>query len=274
MPGPEAPRSLRTRLADVDRVKMELRDGELALQRPASCRPSAQRWRLRPNRETVTLTGEEAVRAARRAAPARELQRRQRGEVQRAVGIVEDAGIPPSCSCAPRATSADAECDEAGAIPPAHGRSSAFRVATRLALEMAAHEETERRALEGELYLLEEAWKQAEEIAAIADDMFLPASVDADSRGCAPRGQHGEEPLAESLARQLHDQLGRAVHAEPRGVDAEVVVREVAPVALPVPLHVLLALLVLLGDDRAAPPPATTPSVRDRVARRARARGA
>jgi hypothetical protein len=53
-------------------------------------------------------------------------------------------------------------------------------VATRLALEMVTHEESERRALEGELYLLEEAWKQAEEVAAIADDMFLPASVDAD----------------------------------------------------------------------------------------------
>jgi hypothetical protein len=37
----------------------------------------------------------------------------------------------------------------------------------------------ERRALEGELYLLEEAWQQAEEIAAIADDMFLPPSIDA-----------------------------------------------------------------------------------------------
>jgi hypothetical protein len=47
----------------------------------------------------------------------------------------------------------------------------------RLALEMAAHEETERRALEGELHILETAWKDAEEIAAISDDMFLPESV-------------------------------------------------------------------------------------------------
>jgi hypothetical protein len=47
----------------------------------------------------------------------------------------------------------------------------------RLALEMAAHEEAERRALEGELALLEEAWREAEEIAAIADDMFLPGEV-------------------------------------------------------------------------------------------------
>jgi len=39
----------------------------------------------------------------------------------------------------------------------------------QLALEMALHEETERRALEGELAALEEMWRQAEEIAAIAD---------------------------------------------------------------------------------------------------------
>jgi len=47
----------------------------------------------------------------------------------------------------------------------------------RLALEMISHEDSERRALEGELYLLEEAWKEAEEIAAISDDMFLPSEI-------------------------------------------------------------------------------------------------
>ena len=47
----------------------------------------------------------------------------------------------------------------------------------RLALEMAVNEDAERRALEGELRDLELAWKDAEEIASIADDMFLPASV-------------------------------------------------------------------------------------------------
>jgi len=49
----------------------------------------------------------------------------------------------------------------------------------RLALEMAAHEDAERRALEGELHELELAWKDAEQIAAISDDMFLPAAVSA-----------------------------------------------------------------------------------------------
>ncbi len=46
----------------------------------------------------------------------------------------------------------------------------------RLALEMAANEDVERRALEGELALLESAWKGAEAIAAIADRLFLDRS--------------------------------------------------------------------------------------------------
>ena len=51
-------------------------------------------------------------------------------------------------------------------------------VETRLALEMAAHEETERRAMEGELAELEAAWREAEEIAGIADTLLLPKDVD------------------------------------------------------------------------------------------------
>jgi hypothetical protein len=42
----------------------------------------------------------------------------------------------------------------------------------RLALEMAANEDTERRAMDGELNELERAWRDAEEVAAIADGMF------------------------------------------------------------------------------------------------------
>lgn len=40
-----------------------------------------------------------------------------------------------------------------------------------LALEMATNEDIERRAMEGELAMLEAAWRQAEEIAAIADNL-------------------------------------------------------------------------------------------------------
>jgi hypothetical protein len=47
----------------------------------------------------------------------------------------------------------------------------------RLALEMALHEDAERSALEGELGQLERAWREAEEIAGIADDLLLPESL-------------------------------------------------------------------------------------------------
>ncbi|MGH7467223.1 MAG: hypothetical protein ACRENP_04480 [Longimicrobiales bacterium] len=47
----------------------------------------------------------------------------------------------------------------------------------RLALEMATHEEQERRALEGELAELQAMWREAEEIAAISDNLLLPRTV-------------------------------------------------------------------------------------------------
>jgi hypothetical protein len=47
----------------------------------------------------------------------------------------------------------------------------------RLALEMALHEEAEFRALRGELVELERAWRDAEEIAAIADEMLTPSPI-------------------------------------------------------------------------------------------------
>src|SRR6185503_3266773 len=47
----------------------------------------------------------------------------------------------------------------------------------RLALEMAVHEESERRAMEGELAILEAAWRDAENIAAICDDDLTPPKL-------------------------------------------------------------------------------------------------
>ena len=43
---------------------------------------------------------------------------------------------------------------------------------------MAVNEDAERRALEGELALLEAAWREAEEIARIADRLAVPAEVE------------------------------------------------------------------------------------------------
>jgi len=64
----------------------------------------------------------------------------------------------------------------------------ALPTSERLALEMALHEEAERKALEGELSELERAWKDAEEIAAISDDMFVTPGM----RGAIERLRSGE----------------------------------------------------------------------------------
>ena len=47
----------------------------------------------------------------------------------------------------------------------------------RLAFEMASHEESEQAALAGDLTRLEQDWREAEEIASIADNLFLPQAV-------------------------------------------------------------------------------------------------
>ena len=60
---------------------------------------------------------------------------------------------------------------------------------TRLALEMALHEEQERRALEGELWMLERAWREAEEIAAISDNLLVRKSAETFIRGAPGRAR-------------------------------------------------------------------------------------
>lgn len=74
---------------------------------------------------------------------------------------------------------------------------------TKLALEMALHEEQERRALEGELWLLEQAWKEAEEIADISDNLLLPKEVDdfIDKHKGGSADESGGAPVAQDKAR-------------------------------------------------------------------------
>ncbi|MDT8437255.1 MAG: hypothetical protein RRA92_10930 [Gemmatimonadota bacterium] len=68
----------------------------------------------------------------------------------------------------------------------------------RLAVEMATQEEAERRALEGELEILEAAWREAEEVAAIADSLLVPRSVE---EFLAREKGHGEARQREGGAR-------------------------------------------------------------------------
>ena len=191
VPAPEGG-VLRTRLADVDRIRLGIENETLRLSVPVVPHgASAPWWRYTKTRETRVLEGEAAVRAAGALLPLVNRNGGSAADVQRAVGLVEEAETPERLFT--NAAQTLAARSGSGFGDPRR-RTSLRRVplATRLALEMAAHEESERRALEGELYLLEEAWKQAEEIAAIADDMFIPESVDAElARLRAARGEAG-----------------------------------------------------------------------------------
>jgi hypothetical protein len=64
----------------------------------------------------------------------------------------------------------------------------------RLSLEMAVHEDTERRALEGELAELETAWRDAERVAGIADNLFLPEAITSWLRRHAPNAAGDARP--------------------------------------------------------------------------------
>ncbi|HEX4934408.1 MAG TPA: hypothetical protein VFV33_14565, partial [Gemmatimonadaceae bacterium] len=129
---------------------------------------------LRHSRGQVELTGEAAFVAARQLLPQANRRGGSKRDVQDAVGMIERIG------------DADAAVRELASLRFATvpgkgvGRSReplGLGDVRRLALEMALHEEQERRALEGELAALESAWRQAEEIAAIADGMFVDDDV-------------------------------------------------------------------------------------------------
>ena len=59
---------------------------------------------------------------------------------------------------------------------------------------MAVHEDTERRALEGELAELETAWRDAERVAGIADNLFLPEAITSWLRRHAPNAAGDVRP--------------------------------------------------------------------------------
>ena len=122
--------------------------------------------------EPVRLTGDTAIQAMAKVLPAVNEAGARRSQVQSAIDMVGDASDRDALLrrwVEPRV--------ERGPIrhkdPSPALRFSAFPREVLLAFEMATHEESERRALEGELSVLEEMWREAEEIAAIADGLFV-----------------------------------------------------------------------------------------------------
>ena len=115
--------------------------------------------------------GEDARRVAAALVPLHNGWGGSRLAVQRAVGEIESSGHPARFL-------ADVANRKHASWRGRPGYVNRMPKPTRLALEMSLHEEQEHRALEGELWILEQAWKEAEEIAAIADSLLLPARTD------------------------------------------------------------------------------------------------
>jgi hypothetical protein len=128
------------------------------------------RWQLGVphQKQIVTLEGDAAVQALGKLLPQLNRFGGSRDRVSEAVALIEREPDPLRFFDVAARQATDR----------AKAKISALPEATRLALEMAAHEDSERKALEGELAVLEQAWKEAEEVAAIADNMFLPAFVE------------------------------------------------------------------------------------------------
>lgn len=119
-------------------------------------------------KSTVVLAADEAERAVALLMPPINRFGGKQKVISDAVGLIERAGHPHAYMA------------EATAYAVSQWKLSISKLPStvRLALEMATHEESERRALEGELQALEIAWKEADEIAAISDSLLTPSWID------------------------------------------------------------------------------------------------
>lgn len=124
-------------------------------------------WRLLVPHERgeAELTGPDAERAAGVLLAQVNRSGATRSEVEEAVDALEEHGGPEGFF--------EEAVRQAARSGYGYSPISALPRDYRLPLEMAAHEASERRALEGELEELERAWREAEEIAAIADDLLV-----------------------------------------------------------------------------------------------------
>ncbi len=127
---------------------------------------------MKSAKRTVVVDREHAMPALAALLPHVNGSGGRRQQVQAAVELINEAGDPERIL-----DTAASIALKPGRYAPSVGKLSSIPIEARLALEMMTHEAVERRALEGELSVLEERWKEAEEIAAISDDMFLPSSV-------------------------------------------------------------------------------------------------
>lgn len=173
------------------RSKVRTRDGRLLKFRNPDLQkarllnePGSTEWVLnvKHSKGKETFEGKEAMRIASHILPKMNSLAGSPRHVRTAVTKIEQAGDPDRYL----AQIAD-ELDPEAWNPPGVGRPlfpgklgtiHKLPAPTRLALEMALHEEQEMRAMMGELIELELAWHEAEEIANIADNMFVPQTTE------------------------------------------------------------------------------------------------
>ena len=139
-------------------------------------------------RHTMIVHGSEAIALAGQLMAHANRRGGGRKAVRRAVSRIEEAGhpeafLPQAAELASRdfprrkrANLSDRQVENLS--KPLPGTLAGLKVDVRLAIEMATHEQAEREALEGELKELEARWREAEEIARIADNLLVPESVD------------------------------------------------------------------------------------------------
>lgn len=137
--------------------------------------------------EKAAFTGPAAVGAAGTLLPRLNRLGGSDRQVREAVTLIEEAGDPEAVFARAAVERGSIRSSTWGFdVSATTVRGMSPRV--RLALEMAGHEDSERRALEGELALLEAAWREAEEIAAIADRLLIPPKIEEWIR--RHRGEH------------------------------------------------------------------------------------
>lgn len=117
----------------------------------------------------TTLTGGDAERALATVLPYVNGLGGKQAEVREAVELLTGASAPREL------LRTAAGMQNKRAVPNHLGW---LPVPVRLALEMALHEDDERRAMEGELATLEARWREAEEIARIADALSVPETAE------------------------------------------------------------------------------------------------
>jgi GNAT superfamily N-acetyltransferase len=162
--------------------------------------------------EPLVFTGDEAMEVAGKLMARANRSGGSKQVVQQAVSRIEDVGHPERFLVEATRESERLRREKAGDDPRKLEKATAGSLAKlprdiRLAVEMATQEESERRAMEGELEVLEEAWRQAEVIAGIADSLLVPQEMEefvqeekrklAGEPKAAASGGRGSEPAAD-----------------------------------------------------------------------------